>query len=424
MEEVILSKVCVLVTAAFLLTLIPGFRRSDGPLLSVRDRGTALLVFLLLGLLEEAVLRETGWFNQRIVAVCAAGLVAGPSVGVIVGAVITWLAFAFDGSPLAMIGISMVGGGLAGGLLRQWRPKVAQNPWCGFSLTLGVSWLRNGSLLAVAPHTVLANQTWHQLILSPVIQGLGTALVVAIVAQARLRDDQARAAASAEVRALQARMNPHFLFNALNALAALATVTPRQVPHAVGRLRKFLRASFDQPEQALIPLEEELGVVRAYLDIEALRLGSRLKLEKTIQPGLANALLPPFSLQPIVENAVQHGIYSTPQAGRLCIAISETGRWLEMSVSDDGRGVPAAEVEKRFFGNRSEAHAMALLRRRLQGLYQTSFRLDVMSEPEHGTTVTMRIPLRRGFGILAKCSPERVEEGSEPWGATSLARPG
>ena len=422
MEEVILSKVCVLVTAAFLLTLVPGFRRPDRSLLSVRDRGTALLVFLLLGFLEEAVVRETGWFNQRIVAVCAAGLVAGPAVGLIVGAVVTWLAVVSDGLPLGTIGVSMLCGGLAGGLLQRWRPRIAQSPWAGFLLTLAVSWLRDGLLLLFAPRTVLAAHAWHQLGVAPFIQGLGTALILAIVGQARQRDDQARAAASAEVRAMQARMNPHFLFNALNALAGLATVAPREVPRAVGRLRMFLRASFDQPEQALVPLAEELGVVRAYLDIEALRLGSRLKLETTIQPGLANALLPPFSLQPMVENAVQHGLHSTPIAGRLAVVIGTAGQYLELSVSDDGRGVPSADVEKIFFGARSEVHAMALLRRRLQGLYHTSFRLEVRSELEHGTTVTMRIPLRKGSGVPQKATDDAAN-GSEPWSVASLARP-
>ena len=408
MEEVILSKVCVLVTAAFLLTLVPGFRRPDRSLLSVRDRGTALVVFLLLGFLEEAVVRETGWFNQRIVAVCAAGLVAGPVVGLIVGTVVTWLAVVYDGLPLATIGVSMLAGGFAGGLLQRWRPKIAQSPWTGFLLTLAVSWFRDGLLLLFAPSTILAPNAWHQLGVAPFIQGLGTALILAIVAQARQRDDQARAAASAEVRAMQARMNPHFLFNALNALSGLATVSPREVPRAVGRLRKFLRASFDQPEQALVPLEEELGVVRAYLDIEALRLGNRLKQQTTIQPGLSNALLPPFSLQPIVENAVQHGLHSTPHAGRLSIVISAVEQFLEVSVSDDGRGVPSADVEKIFFGNRSEVHAMALLRRRLQGLYHNSFRLEVRTELEQGTTVTMRIPLRRGSQISQNSADEAV----------------
>jgi LytS/YehU family sensor histidine kinase len=75
---------------------------------------------------------------------------------------------------------------------------------------------------------------------------LGTALILAIVGQARDRDEQARAVASAEAHALQARMNPHFLFNALNALGALSKVAPREIPRATGQLRQFLRASFDQ----------------------------------------------------------------------------------------------------------------------------------------------------------------------------------
>jgi LytS/YehU family sensor histidine kinase len=83
--EIIFNKISVLVTAAFALTLVPGFRRSDRSLLSARDRWTALLVFLLLGLVEETVVRQTGWFNHRIVVVCAASLLAGPGVGVIVG---------------------------------------------------------------------------------------------------------------------------------------------------------------------------------------------------------------------------------------------------------------------------------------------------------------------------------------------------
>src|SRR6201984_3735255 len=75
----IFNKICVLVTAAFALTLVPGFRRSERSLLSVRDRWTALLVFLLLGPVEEASVRQTGWFNHRIVVVCAANLLAGRS---------------------------------------------------------------------------------------------------------------------------------------------------------------------------------------------------------------------------------------------------------------------------------------------------------------------------------------------------------
>jgi len=205
--------------------------------------------------------------------------------------------------------------------------------------------------------------------------------------------------ALAEARALQARMNPHFLFNALNALAALATVAPREVPRATGRLRQFLRASFDQQERLLVPLEEELAVVRAYLDIESLRLGDRLKVEQTIDPGLLKALMPPFSFQPLVENAVQHGLHSSPRAGRLQLIVRPTGEWLEMSVRDDGQGVPSTEIEHLFFAERPQVHALVLLRRRLRGLFGRSFQLEVRSEIGEGTTVTMRIPMPKRFGV-------------------------
>jgi two-component system, LytTR family, sensor kinase len=397
--DIIFNKVCVLVTAAFALTLVPGFRRSERSLLSERDRGTTLLVFLVLGLVEEATVSPAGWLNERIVAVCAAGLVAGPWVGLAVSVFVTWLAVAHDGLPLGSIAISMLCGGLAGGYLYRWRPKLAQKPLTGFCLTFGVSLLRNGLTFIFAPDSRPALPRLEEIGMAPVLQGLGTALILAIVEQVRDHDEQARAAALAEARALQARMNPHFLFNALNALAALATVAPREVPRATGQLRHFLRAGFDQQERVLVPLEEELAVVRAYLDIESLRLGDRLKVEQEIDPGSLNALMPPFSFQPLVENAVQHGLHSSPRAGRLQLAVRPIGPWLEMSVSDEGQGVPSSEVEQIFFGERARVHALVLLRRRLQGLYGRSFQLEVRSEIGEGTTVTMRIPLRKRFGV-------------------------
>jgi two-component system LytT family sensor kinase len=397
--EIIFNKICVLVTAAFALTLVPGFRQSERSLLSVRDRGTALLVFLLLGIVEEASVRQTGWFNHRIVVVCAAGLLAGPGVGVVVALFVTWLAVAYDGRPLPAILILMSCTGLIGGCIYRWRPKVAQRPLIGFCLTFGVSLLRDGPSYFYVPGSGATLETFGQLGMAPVLQGLGTALILAIVAQVRERDEQTRAAASAEVRALQARMNPHFLFNALNALAALAMVAPREIPRAAGRLRHFLRASFEQQERALVPLEEELAVVRAYLDIESLRLGARLKVEEAIDPGSAEVLTPPFSLQPLVENAVQHGLQSSPKAGRLCLAVRLVEPWLEMSVSDDGQGVATTEVESVFFAARPQVHALELLRRRLHGLFGRSFRLEVHSEVGQGTTVTVRIPLRTRFEV-------------------------
>jgi two-component system, LytTR family, sensor kinase len=412
----ICNKICVLVTAAFALTLVPSFRGPERSLLSIGGRGTALLVFLVLGLVEEAAVGQTGWYNHRIVAICAAGLLAGPSVGVVVGAVLTWMAVVYDGRPLAIVGISMLGGGAIGGWFQWWRPEVAQRPWTGFCVTLGVSFVRDSLTYFYAPGVPATLKTIEEIGIAPVLQGLGTALILAIVAQVRESDQQARAAASAEVRALQARMNPHFLFNALNALAALATFAPREIPRAAGRLRQFLGASFDQHDQALIPLEEELAVVRAYLEIESLRHGARLRVEEAIDPGIVGALIPPFSLQPLVENAVQHGFQSSSSAGRVRVAARAVGRWLEMSVTDDGRGVPSNQVEQVFFPERPQLHALVLLRRRLQRLFNRSLPIEVYSEVGQGTTIRLRVPLPQS-DVTARSldrttsNPRRLEPG-------------
>ena len=103
---------------------------------------------------------------------------------------------------------------------------------------------------------------------------------------------------------------------------------------------------------------------------------------------------------PLVENAVQHGLQSSPKAGCLRLVVRRRmGEWLDMSISDDGQGVPSTEVERVFFAVRPRVHALSLLRRRLQELFGRSFRLEVHSDIGRGTTVTMRIPLRKRFGV-------------------------
>src|SRR5260221_3143441 len=121
----IFNALCVLVTAAFVLTFVPGLRLRERSLLSARDRGTALCVFLLLGLVEELSDSHSGWLNERIVTACAAGLVAGPWVGMVVSGFGTWLAVSDDGLPVGAIGISMLCGGCDGGVVFWLLPSVA-----------------------------------------------------------------------------------------------------------------------------------------------------------------------------------------------------------------------------------------------------------------------------------------------------------
>src|ERR1700693_5645396 len=154
------------------------------------------------------------------------------------------------------VGISMLCGGLVGGLLSGWRPKLARQPLTGFCLSSTVTWLRDCLILLFVPGARAGLLTFGQMGIAPVLQGLGTALILAIVALVRDRDEQTQAAASAEVRALQSRMNPHFLFNALNTLAALATVAPREIPRAAGGVRQFLSASSTSTNENSSPLEK------------------------------------------------------------------------------------------------------------------------------------------------------------------------
>jgi LytS/YehU family sensor histidine kinase len=130
------------------------------------------------------------------------------------------------------------------------------------------------------------------------INGAGVALILQVVAQVRAREESARAVAMAEVRALQARMSPHFLFNALNTIAALSAIDPRAVPGATSRLARFLRGSLEQHDRVTVPLREELEIVAAYLDVELLRMGGRLQVERCVEAGLLEAQIPPFLVQP------------------------------------------------------------------------------------------------------------------------------
>ena len=154
--DTIFNDVCVLVTAAFALTLVPGFKQPERSLLSRRDQGTALVVFLVLGLVEEATVSRAGLLNERILAVCTAGLVAGPWVGLAVSLFVTWLGVVHYGLPLGFVATSMLCGGLVGGWLYCWRPKLAQHPLMGFCLTLCVSLLRSGLIFLAAPDSAAA----------------------------------------------------------------------------------------------------------------------------------------------------------------------------------------------------------------------------------------------------------------------------
>jgi len=389
-----LEKVCVLTTLAFILTQTKLMANLHKPKLPVRDRITALVVFLAMGLLEEFVAHQSGLINARIVAVCAAGLIAGPAVGVVVGIAITALACTIDHFPLPAVGTSMIVAGLIGGLLRSRLPAMALRPSIGFALGAGTSILRYILLITLPmAHGYAPTGPVPLEIAKAIVQGAGVALILVVLGKAREQDSCVRAASMAEVRALQARMDPHFLYNALNTLSALSVADPEAVPVAASRLAHFMRASLDQHDRPLIPLREELDVVNAYLDVESLRLGHRLAVERDVDASLLSMLVPPFLLQPLVENAIRHGLQPKPNGGVVRVAAYARKEHLELRVSDDGIGMPQDIRIDLINSETGRAHAIGLLRRRLRHLYGDHFIFSLTSEPGHGACATMRIPL-------------------------------
>ena len=163
-------------------------------------------------------------------------------------------------------------------------------------------------------------------------------------------------ARESELRALRAQVHPHFLFNSLNSISALVTMDPMRAREMCILLAEFFRKTLALGEKAEVTLEEELAVARAYLAIEAMRLGTRLSVEEGVDDAARACRLPPLLLQPLVENAIRHGIATRPDGGVLRIEARTDGQRMRISVENPfdpdapprpGVGVGLANVRRR-----------------------------------------------------------------------------
>jgi two-component system sensor histidine kinase AlgZ len=190
-------------------------------------------------------------------------------------------------------------------------------------------------------------------------------------------------AADARLAALQAQMNPHFLFNALNTVAALVRTNPGTAERTVEHLADVLRRTLARTSRTSGTLDEELEYLKAYLAVEQQRYGERLKVSWTIADETRRLSLPPLLLQPLVENALKHGLGARLEGGHLAIAAARDGDSLRLSVTDDGAGLPTRSQEGTGIGN---------LRRRLATLYGD--RAHFTLEQQNGSTVaTLDLPV-------------------------------
>lgn len=262
--------------------------------------------------------------------------------------------------------------GLAGGML-------------GCLVSLGAVRLMFGSgLKLIIPLSQIA-----------VVDGI-IAMVIALAlnAWARLRAEKELAAARAQSKVLQAQINPHFFFNTLNTISALITVDPDAAQRTIGVLADMSRYAFASAQSDVVPLARELDFARSYLEIEQARFGSRLRFTLPEPSNAGDISLPALTLQPLIENAVRHGIARRIEGGLVSVRLDRNGTRYSLAVENETDS-PADLSEGAFF---RPGHALANIRDRLRIAYNGQASIAVHAPRPCAVAVTIDAP-------LAPCQP-------------------
>lgn len=199
-----------------------------------------------------------------------------------------------------------------------------------------------------------------------------------------------------EIKALQAQMNPHFLYNTLETVNWMAHMHGiDSISRLICSLSTLLRASTNT-QKRFIPLSEELSYIENYIHIQSVRYGERLHCKFFIDSGLANAVLPKLILQPLVENAIQHGLDPKPEGGSIYLFARRKEDTLILQVIDDGIGMEQETISNIFESDSKNTHASHIgicnTNCRLRLLYGEPYGISIQSRPGIGTTVTVSLP--------------------------------
>jgi len=203
-----------------------------------------------------------------------------------------------------------------------------------------------------------------------------------------LLEEQLRAlTAQAELKALKAQINPHFLFNTLNIIAELTHADPARAEATVERLAEMFRYVLAGSERGLVPLEEELAFVDDYLAIEQARFGERLRVVREIDPAALRVPVPSLILQPLVENAVRHG-WGPNGSIDLAIRVQHHGDEVHIAIADGGLGLPPG-----YRIGQDPGHGLRNVDKRLRKTYGEAHGLAIAAHEPQGTVVTVRVPV-------------------------------
>ena len=249
-------------------------------------------------------------------------------------------------------------------------------------------WLAGQPASFEATFAPLLVKTWHFNIL---VFWVIVAVTQAIDYSRKYRERELSAAelgthlAQARLRALQMQLNPHFLFNTLHAISSLMHRDVEAADRMIARLSELLRRTLEGHDAQEVRLADELDFLNGYLEIERARFGERLTVRLDVAPDVLDAQVPSLILQPLVENAIRHGIEPNPGAGRVDVGVHRDGDTLIVTIEDNGRGLPE-KIDERV--------GLANTRARLRHLYGDRHEFDLSDAPSGGMRVRMAIPLR------------------------------
>jgi sensor histidine kinase YesM len=187
----------------------------------------------------------------------------------------------------------------------------------------------------------------------------------------------------AELQALQAKINPHFLFNTLNSIASLISENPKAAESTVEKLSELFRYTLKSAETNTVSVAEELEIVRTYLEIEKVRFGARLQYDITCDDAVRDFMIPALIIEPLVENSIKHGIASKVHGGKIVVEVTKTDGNCLISVIDDGEGIDNA--------NKVNGFGLRSVEERLQLRYGASSSLRLV--PDGRTHFLITIPL-------------------------------
>jgi two-component system, LytTR family, sensor kinase len=211
---------------------------------------------------------------------------------------------------------------------------------------------------------------------------------------ARTRDRRAAELEAGLVRArlhaLKSQLQPHFLFNTLNSIAELVHHDAERGDRMIAHLSELLRRSLESAETQEVRLQDELATLDPYVQIELMRFGDRLQIDRRIEPEALGARVPHFVLQPLVENAIRHGIEPRSRPGSILVTGRRCGEDLTIEVRDDGVGL----AQEASAGSRRGV-GLAVTRERLRTLYGARGSCELGPAPGGGTVATIKIPFCR-----------------------------